>query len=87
MSLNGWAPHTALTVTLDGSGRSYPSVTDANGSSTVLINVPVDASIGAHTVIARTATTSATGSFQVTPMAPGSLYQLFSVVLRFLFGI
>lgn len=85
--LNGWAPNTALTVTVDGNGRTYPTVTDAQGSSTVLINVAVDTSVGAHTVVARTATKTASGTFQVIPMAPGSFYQLLSAVLRFLFGI
>ena len=32
-------------------------------------------------------TKTASGTFQVIPMAPGSFYQLLSAVLRFLFGL
>jgi len=38
-------------------------------------------------VVASAGSASGSGAFQVTPLAPGSLYQILSVVLRFLFGI
>jgi len=85
--LDGWAPNTTLAVTLDGTGRTYSVTTDAAGSGFRPINVPANTSGGGHTVVASAGSASGSGAFQVTPLAPGSLYQILSVVLRFLFGI
>ena len=85
--LDGWAPNTTLAVTLDGTGRTYSVTTDAAGSGFRSINVPANTSGGGHTVVASAGSASGSGAFQVTPLAPGSLYQILSVVLRFLFGI
>lgn len=85
--ISGWAPNTAVSVTLDGAGRASTVTTDGAGSAMAVLNLPAGTTVGTHALHASTGSTSVSGSFQATPPALFSLYQVFSAILRVLFGL